>query len=156
MMVDAGYYDEKGDYALDVHISANHGDLYLTPRQPQAGAVLDFMKKNADKFKNQASGDDMIYNYPGHPTVSEFEPGQSNGCTAKFVNDEDLIKISGRTEIRHLVVFSRPDHLRKVKLEEVAFIRPTTAVPSYEGLHQGGGAVASRTLLEMDSVLGTL
>jgi hypothetical protein len=152
MTVEAGYYDEKKQYQRDGFISAAKDGLYLAPMPGQAAAVLDFLTKNAASLPKNLewfASDQVTGHQAGRP-VSDFVSGVSQGFEAKFVNEPDLW-VRGKPEIRYLVVSSRPGHLRKVKFEEVAFIRPVSTPAA-----RGTLGAARKTLLEMDGVLGTL
>jgi len=153
MTVDAGYYDEDKKKKPDYNISAARDDLYLVPSPQQTAAVLDFLTRNAGNLKDKKLEYFWTDDVDGYLPVSDFESGWGQGFEARFVNEPDLW-VCGKPEIRHLVVSSDPDHLRKVKFEEVAFIHPVT-LPSPAARGMGGGA-AINTLLEMDSMLGTL
>lgn len=120
VMVSADYYVD-GNPRRDSNISAAGMDLYMAPMPHQAAAVMDFLQKNADKFTEDLSTQFSSFDYNGGRYARDFEQGQHAQFRAEMKEGRE---VGGHVDAQHLVVYSRPNHVRRVKFVEVAFMRP--------------------------------
>ena len=154
MMIGADYYVGV-ESRTDGNISSAHEDLYMAPMPQQAAAVFDFLMQNAGKFEDNL---ETFYsaNSGGH-NASSFLEGYNGQFTAVMKEGREL---GGHVDAQHLVVYSRPDHVRKVRFSEVAFMRPVVAprmgrADSRDAPGRAPAAGASR-LESMKTLLTTL
>jgi hypothetical protein len=127
MMVSADFYRDKVSLP-DPNIKAFRSDLYMSPFQQQAGAVFDFIRKNADKFQD----DDALQlfgrsQYNRQCSATDFVDGYSEPHTAGMRSGQLL---GGHVDAQTIVVYQNPAQMRKVVFLEIAApSMPTAAGP---------------------------